>query len=46
MATFHAPPWWPPPATTFFRLIMIDAFDPFAIVHSSSFLIKGRTGAV
>ncbi len=23
MATFHAPPWWPPPFTTFLRLMMI-----------------------
>lgn len=28
MATFHAPPWCPPPATTFFRLMMTGAaFD-------------------
>ena len=25
MATFHAPPWWPAPPVTFFRLMMTGA---------------------
>lgn len=31
MATFHAPPWCPPPTTTFLRLIMMGAFA-FALI--------------
>gem|GEM_PF-3428093 len=33
MATFHAPPWWPPPWMTFLRLIMIGAFTVVIFHH-------------
>src|SRR5688500_8964606 len=34
MATFQAPPWWPSPATTFLRFIMIGASPALAMTSS------------
>jgi hypothetical protein len=49
MATFHAPPWCPPPTTTFLRLIMMGAFA-FALIsppfHSPEVTDSGFSDSV
>jgi hypothetical protein len=45
MATFQAPPWCPPPAITFLRLIIVGAFDPEPISLPLVFTHDGHRGA-